>query len=663
MGMKRLLTALLLGAALTATGYAQDKAPAADGSAGKAAAVPLETFSEFPWVQAPRISQGGKAIAARVRYQGRQALAVLPVGVVGKPEIIAKDGDFDDQGEWVIRSWQWADDDNLLISLSSRQNFYGQWLNATRLVAYNRSTKKMTPLAWRGSKFAAGRILWMSREGRPKILLERTPENDNTERLGLPEVVRVDVQSGEVEVIQRQSPSISSWYADGNGVVRLGTGYDGDTGKLKAMYRRNAGSNLETIFSGRFDRFEGPILPAIFLPEADKAIATSRKDGYRAVYELDLKTMQLGKKIFGVQGYDVAGVSGGPEGDRLTAAYVTEKRSREYFFDPVLKEIQAGLEEAFGRGNVSIESADRKREMVVAHVSKPGSPGGYYVYDTRTGGVSLLSWVNHSLQDRVLNPVKTIRYKASDGKEIEAVLTMPRHRAGQKALPLIVLPHGGPWARDSEDWEYVPWAQPLAELGYVVIQPNFRGSDGYGRDWEKASDGNWGERMQDDLNDAVSHLASEGIVDPKRVCMMGWSYGGYAASRAAQRDGGKYRCAVSGAGVHDLPSMVNYDKDYLGEYGAKTALGAAGALEKVSPGRYASQFSTPILIIHGEKDQRVPVAQSRELVKRLKAAGKIEGRDFIYVELPRETHNLLLEESRLKVLQEVKKFLDKHNPA
>lgn len=170
--------------------------------------------------------------------------------------------------------------------------------------------------------------------------------------------------------------------------------------------------------------------------------------------------------------------------------------------------------------------------------------------------------------------------------------------------------------------------------------------------------------MQDDLNDAVTWLAGNGTIDAKRVCMMGWSYGGYAASRAAQRDGGKYRCAISGAGVHDLPAMVRYDKNYLGAYGAKMGLGAAGAdLAAVSPGLHPEQYSTPILIVHGVRDKRVPVAQSRDLVARLKKAGKVEGKDFVYVEQPLNTHNLLREQDRVQLLQEVKKFLDRNNPA
>jgi dipeptidyl aminopeptidase/acylaminoacyl peptidase len=168
--------------------------------------------------------------------------------------------------------------------------------------------------------------------------------------------------------------------------------------------------------------------------------------------------------------------------------------------------------------------------------------------------------------------------------------------------------------------------------------------------------------MQDDLNDAITYMASQGLADPKRVCMLGWSYGGYAASRAAERDGDKYRCAISGAGPHDLIDMVAYDKEYLGPYGAKF-IGAAGKLDEVSPGRHADRYSIPILIVHGAKDTRVPVSQSRNLVARLKKAGKIEGRDFVYIEQPRNTHHLPLEADRVQFLEEVKKFLDKNNPA
>src|SRR6185436_2403763 len=133
-----------------------------------------------------------------------------------------------------------------------------------------------------------------------------------------------------------------------------------------------------------------------------------------------------------------------------------------------------------------------------------------------------------------------------------------------------------------------------------------------------------------------------------RACIMGWSYGGYAASRAAQRDGSRWRCAISGAGVHDLPEMVAYDRNYLGRYGSQYLGSAASRLADISPGRHPEQYSAPILIVHGARDQRVPVSQSRNLVDRLRRAGKVEGRDFVYVEQPRNTHNLPLEADRLQ---------------
>jgi dipeptidyl aminopeptidase/acylaminoacyl peptidase len=350
-----------------------------------------------------------------------------------------------------MRSWRWVDDDDLLITLSSRQNYMGEWFDATRVIAYNRTTRKVTRLGWAGSKFAAGRILWVSHEGPPTILLERSPDNGDTEKLGVPEVIKVDVVTGATQIVQRQSPSIRRWYADGAGIIRLGTGHDRDTGKSVAIYRSSADSNFRTVYSGKEDRFDPLPLPDIFLQAADKGITTSRKDGYAAVYELDLNTFQLGRKLFAVPGYDVDGVASGPSRDSLDTVLTTERRSRRVYFAPRLKEIQSGLDETFGDGNAKIVSADLKRERLIVEVAKPGMPGGFYLYDTSTGGVGLLGWVNGAIKDRVLNPVTSVRYRASDGKEIEAVLTMPRHRLGQKNLPLIVLPHGGPWARDSED--------------------------------------------------------------------------------------------------------------------------------------------------------------------------------------------------------------------
>jgi dipeptidyl aminopeptidase/acylaminoacyl peptidase len=220
------------------------------------------------------------------------------------------------------------------------------------------------------------------------------------------------------------------------------------------------------------------------------------------------------------------------------------------------------------------------------------------------------------------------------------------------------MPHGGPFARDAETWDW--WSQFLADRGYAVIQPNYRGSSGYGTAFAEKGQGQWGLAMQDDLNDALAFLAREGIADPKRAAMVGGSYGGYAAMRAAQRDGALYRCAVAFAGVSDLQALLRYDGRFLNTGGGIDWLRKqAPDLRAVSPINFPADFSIPILLVHGKTDQRVPVKQSRELAEKLRRAGK----NVKYVEQPLGDHFVSRAADRLQFLTELEAFLKEHNPA
>lgn len=638
--------------------------------------VPIEVFAQFPAIEAPRMSPDGKWVAAKLRVDKRQVLALLPINQPGvQPQVIARDGDFstDKLGERQIVNYRWLDNGLILIGINSRDEYFGQWFDNVRYVSFNLATRKVVPLGWENT-FAGTELLWASRVGSgvPRILLQRRTIETNTGRGSngagtveeTPEVIEVDATTGKTSIVMQPNIGAQGWGADEDGVIRLGSSSNGDTGRVSVMYRPDGSSPMKTVYSGVADRYVDAPLPQMMLAKSGKAYSLMSKDGYAALYEFDLTTMKPGNKVFGVDGYDIDGPLLSADRSQIEGIAYTGAREARVYLSPRMKEIQQVLEESYGKGDVLIETTDAKRELIVFRVAKLGQAQSWYVFNAATGSIGRLGYDNDTLKDAELNPVSVVRYPASDGKQIEAILTMPRHRTGAKNLPVIVLPHGGPWARDSADWDRYGWAQALAESGYVVIQPNYRGSTGYGREWLKLSEKNWGYRMQDDLNDAVTWLAGQGIADPKRACVMGWSYGGYAASRAAQRDGSRYRCAISGAGVHDLPAMVRYDKGYLGSFNATRALGSAGTdLTDVSPGLHPEQYSIPILIIHGARDQRVPVAQSRDLVARLKRAGKVEGRDFVYVEQPLNTHNLLREEDRVELLQEVKRFLDKYNPA
>jgi dipeptidyl aminopeptidase/acylaminoacyl peptidase len=262
-------------------------------------------------------------------------------------------------------------------------------------------------------------------------------------------------------------------------------------------------------------------------------------------------------------------------------------------------------------------------------------------------------------------PVALLTYRAADGLEIHAYLTTPRGRP-VRDLPLVVLAHGGPASRDESGFDW--WAQALASRGYAVLQANFRGSTGYGEAFMEAGYGEWGGKMQTDLSDGVRHLVEQGVADPRRVCIVGASYGGYAALAGPTLDPGVYRCAVSVAGVSDLRRMIAYAA-VRGERRDNEAvrywsrfMGGEGpgdrSLDARSPARLAQRADAPILLIHGRDDTVVPMEQSRAMADALKDAGK----PYQLVELAGEDHWLSRAETRQRMLREAIGFLETHNP-
>lgn len=653
--MKKLLLALVGAAALPV--LAQAPAQQAGGRVATAA------FAQLPFMTQPRLSPDGSKVAMQLSHGGTTHIAVLDLAVPNaKPMIIASAGEYREVGDRTIADWSWVGNDNVVVTLASRENIYGQRYDVTRLFAYNLKTKKIVPLAWEGALGQASEILHVNHET-GKFLLERQSEKYGTERWFQPEVVEVDVTTGKYTIVMRPNPVVDRWFADGNGIVRAGIGNDRKSGVERLLYRSSERDTFDTVAKAVDKDFTGAqVRPSIFLGEPDMAIVTSNHDGYRKVYKANLKTMEFGQPIFQAKGFDVGNVQANDDRNKLLGVRVTAEGERSHWLDSDWKTVQHHLDQAFGRGNARIESSNVGDTRFIVQVGAPHQAGAYYFYDTATGDFARLGWRHVALRERKLNPVSTIRYRASDGQMVPAVVTMPRHRSG-KNLPLVIITHGGPFGvRDAESYD--EWPQAVAELGYVVVQPNYRGSGGYGTEWQKIGRNNgFGLRMQDDLDDAITHLAGQGIVDPKRVCMMGWSYGGYAAARAAQRNPDKYRCTIAGAGVYDLPMMKSYDANYLGSFGVNYLAKASEDLAAVSPAANTQSEWAPIMIVHGVRDQRVPVAQARTLASRLKSSGKRQGVDYEYLEQPKNTHHLPYDDVRREWLEATETWLTKHNPA
>lgn len=658
--MKKLIVGLSLGVAAFSPASAQ-KAKLVDVDDGKRVATAV--FAQIPNMFQPRISPDGTKLVYLVGAGGMRSVAVLDTAQPDpKPVIIASMGEFKEIGDRDIRGYRFVGNDTVVLTLVSREDAYGRRGDLSRLFAYNLKTKKQTPLAWENAFGSAADILHIDHD-KQELIVQRQSDAYGTERIGSPEVISVNVATGKYAVVMRPNPMVDRWFVDGKGVIRGGRGGDSRSGKDRLLYRSNASGTLTTVSSTIDKDFTGEgINPVIFLDEPDMAIVTSNKDGLQKIYKANMRTLELGKPLFERPGFDAGGVLPNEDRNKVLGFAATEDRTRYYWLDSDHKQIQQFLDEGFGKGNAQIVGSDRKERRFLIQAGDTNQAGAYYVYDTESGSFKQVGWSNVMLRDRRLNPVKTISYRASDGVMIPAVVTMPRHRKG-KNLPVVMITHGGPFGvRDEEQFE--GWSQSMAELGYVVIQPNYRGSGGYGAEFiKKGRNDGFGHRMQDDLNDGIAYLAAQGIVDPKRAAMMGWSYGGYASARAAQRDPDKWRATVAGAGVYDLPAMKAYDVNYLGSFGSNYLAKGAADLKSVSPTHNARGKWAPILIVHGLRDQRVPINQARGLVAALRGSGKTKGVDFDYIEQPKNTHNLDYNDVRVQWLEGAEKWFAKHNPA
>lgn len=322
-----------------------------------------------------------------------------------------------------------------------------------------------------------------------------------------------------------------------------------------------------------------------------------------------------------------------------------------------------GLHRSFGARWVHMVSRSADGQRVVARVEDEAHPPTYYLVDYGAKKADILNEAYPLLAKVKLGAVRNFNFEARDKYPLTAYLTLPPD-APAKNLPLVVMPHGGPESRDDPGFDWL--AQFLASRGYAVLQPQFRGSSGFGQAHADAGRQQWGLRMQDDVTDGVQAVIAQEIADPRRVCIVGWSYGGYAALAGAAFTPELYACAVSIAGVSDLPSMLGWDftnSNRSRESNSVTYwrehIGAADDPRVIakSPARVASTVRAPILLIHGIDDTVVPIAQSQRMARALQAAGKT----YEFIELPSEDHWMMTSSaSRIRTLTELERFLGKY---
>ena len=655
-GISALAWLTLPGAAVSAADTATSQAIAGQ--------IPVADFVKKPNMRSPRISPDGKKLAYLAGSGGKEVLVVKDLTDPSKPaKPILQADEARESGDRAMAGFRWIGSENIVMTIQSREDLGGGLADLGRLVSYNVPSGKLVQQGWRGAGGNATRILYIDHT-KGEYLLERTTVNGPRERWGSPEVVRVVAATGEFTMVQRTNPIVQGWLADSDGVVRAGFNRDRDNGKFQMLYRSTAKEAFHTVFREADKTFTGgPPVPEFMTPGSDTAYAISRNDGFSKVYKVDMTTLKLSEPVFATPGFDVQGVITDYD-DREVLGYQTfDGEMRSVYTNPRMNEIQGFMDEIFGAGEARLVDSDRARNRFIVFAGGKSKAGAFYLYDAKAGSVQLLNYARTPLKDAQLNTVKAEWITASDGVKLQVIVTYPRHRTG-KALPVVIMPHGGPFGVQSATNAAEPWNQPIAEAGYIVIQPNYRGSGGYGKAFEKMGrePGGYGKRMQDDLTDVLNAYAAKGIIDPKRACIMGWSYGGYASARGAQRDPALWKCAIAGAGVYDMPLMNKWDASNLGKFNSGFQATSEDP-EGISPARNTAGKWAPILIVAPERDQRIPMEQSRTLVAGLKRSGKVEGTDYRYIIQPKGTHNLPYDDVHIQWIEEALAWLTRFNPA
>lgn len=469
------------------------------------------------------------------------------------------------------------------------------------------------------------------------------------------DIFRLNVNTGEMEMIAKNPGNVAYWLTDHNGKLRLGYTADGlDRG---IIHRETEGSSWRQIAT--YD-FRERAYPKLFTYNNEALYVSSNvgRDKH-AVFEYDLKTGKEGKLIFEHEEVDIYNLLCSRKNRRITGvSFVTEKL-KFHFFDDFRKKCQKFVDKNLPDHSNDIISFDKEETVAVVISNSDRTLGSYYLLDIENWKISKLFDRSPWLNEDQMAKVTPIEYTARDGLRIQGYLTLP---VGVKpfGLPLVVKPHGGPWSRDV--WQFDPQIQFLANRGFAVLQMNFRGSAGYGSNFMELGFKQWGLSMQDDITDAVNWAIREEIADPKRVAIYGISYGGYATLMGIVKNPDLYAAAIDYVGVSNLFTFMKTFPPYW-EPHLETWYEMVGhpvkdkkQFEMTSPALNADKIKTPLFIAQGANDPRVRKTESDQMVESL----KIRGIDVEYMVKDNEGHGFLNEENRFDFYQAMEVFLNKH---
>jgi acetyl esterase/lipase len=633
-----------------------------------APAAPLAAYGELPSIEWIEISPDGARLAVAVAAGEQRALQIktVPDGQT-KTYLL---------GAAKVRRLDWVGPDHVIITTSRT----GRIANVTgpRQEHYlgfdlNVATGEVHPLLERrpgrpmigthihsedsGKVSATLNVLVGAPQvrdiaGSPTLFL---PGVSFPDRRGVFTLFQADLKTGEAHLAEIGDRYTADMVLGADGQAAAKADYEPESGRWTLKMRQAGGwKAIRTVEA----KLEAPELVGLGRDGLSVLVGEMGEQGFvlrevspEGVWSEPLDTADADGVVFDPSTYRMIGLHA-----------LVQDDDRYTFFDPQDQKAWDTVRGAFKGDRVQLESWSDDRRKIVVLVDSATLGQAYALVDLATKRANWLGARYQRLGEEDIAPVRAIRFKARDGLDLTGYVTTPHGRA-PKGLPLVVFPHGGPAARDSLEFDW--WAQGMASRGYAVLQVNFRGSEGFGWPFVQAGFGEWGRKMQTDLSDGVKFLADQGVIDPTRVCIVGASYGGYAALAGAAFDPSVYRCAVSVSGPSDLGRFVDWSKSQQGEPAFRYWTRFMGAedshdpvLAQISPAAHADQVAIPVLLIHGRDDTVVPLEQSEIMAAALRKAGK----PVELVVQKGADHWLSRGDTRLETLEAAIGFVKRYNP-
>ena len=619
-------------------------------SVGADAPLPLEAFATPPDITDVRLSPDGKNLAFLQRLSKDGVYGKL-IRVLNIEANQVKDLGYARVDHFVINWIRWANNDQLLMSAVYPATRGGTPTTETRLLAIDIHAgefRRVIPTGYLKKQVRVpqfqDKIVDLLSSDEDHILLSGSFGPADQSR-----VLKINVRNGRVKTVQRDKYSVYSWMTDRQERLRLAFWRKGT--EYRIMHKAVDSKEWKTLW--QFQSFaDDQIWPMGFGKNPNTLYVNAYHEGRRAIFKVNIDDPELDQElVFSDLNYDVAGslVYSKITGDVIGTRFSVD--GGVTFWDEEYKSLQKSIDLSLpDTANKVFDLSDNERRFVLLATSDTNA-GTFYVVDRDKNEFKRFARRYMALDPELLAEKEAIKYQARDGLEINGFLTVPND-ASKSPQPAIVFPHGGPVSFSDGGFDY--WTQYFASRGYIVLQMNFRGSSGYGYDFMASGLRSWGLDMQNDVEDGTRWLIAEGIADPDRICVVGASYGGYAALMEAARNPDLYRCAVSFAGVTDVAYLVESSRRYTNYEVVKEQIGSDfKELRQRSPLYLADQIGIPVLLGHGTDDRSVRIQHGRKMNRALEKGGK----DVTYLEFEDGDHYLSNEIHRLQFFKAMDSFL------